>query len=427
MLSSSEAIEVFQQGEERSMEEVREKLALSGTLRNTPLTALELQNALRDVAHASDQNPYRPAALRISITTDPKGTSEEGGAFLDLTLISMDERVVGRRVLVDHAWFTDQLEQLNNQVTRKSPLAPHNPSSPSRQLYDLLIRPLEAELLSQGITTLLLSVDQGLQAIPFAALHDGHSYLGERLALSLTPSIGLMPLDVPPTAGDEQMLRLGASEFQLLPPLPLVPQEIERLATASPSRSYLNEHFTPEVLLERAADPAVRQVHVATHADFLPGGPSESKLYTGTGPVTLTRFASLRQRRQGRPLELFSLSACRTAIGDRDSELGFAGLALQAGSRSAIGSLWYVDDVATSAFFVQFYRFLHQGLPKAEAMKATRRLFASDGVRLEGDRLLGENGNVLLNDLSPLQRELAAQGFDHPYFWSGITLLGAPW
>ena len=211
------------------------------------------------------------------------------------------------------------------------------------------------------------------------------------------------------------------------PPLPLVPQEIERLATASPSKAYLNKQFTPDVLLERAADPAVRQVHVATHADFLPGGPSESKLYTGTAPVSLERFASVQEQRQCQFLDLFVLSACRTALGDRDSELGFAGLALQAGSRSAIGSLWYVDDVATSAFFVQFYHFLHQGLPKAEAMKATRRLFASGGVRLEGDRLLGENGKELLADLSPLQQELASHGMHHPYFWSGITLLGAPW
>jgi CHAT domain-containing protein len=427
-MSKSQAIELFQRGEQRSMEEVKRKLALNCAHRDTPLTAQELQRILQNIAHMPGQTSYRPAALRISITADQEAADlNRSGGFLDLTLVPMEGEVVGRRLLVDITRFNQQLVELNRQVGRQSALEPENAESPTRKLYDLLIRPLEAELSSRGITSVLLSVDKGLQGIPYAALHDGHSYVGEQLAFSLTPSISLMPLDAPPSGPDERLLGLGASEFELLAPLPLVPQEIERLTSASTGRVYLNDHFTPEVLLERIANPAVRHVHVATHADFLPGGPSESKLYTGTGPVRLKEFASLRQRRKCQPLELFSLSACRTALGDPDSELGFAGLALQAGSRSAIGSLWYVDDIATSAFFVQFYRFLDQGMPKAEAMKATRRLFARGGVQLEGNRLLGENGTVLLDNLLPHQREHASHGLEHPYFWSGITLLGAPW
>ena len=79
--------------------------------------------------------------------------------------------------------------------------------------------------------------------------------------------------------------------------------------------------------------------------------------------MSMAQFARLRRERQDQPLDLVVLSACRTILGDEDSELGFAGLALQAGARSAIGTLWYVDDVVTSAFFVQFYRFLDQGFP----------------------------------------------------------------
>lgn len=154
----------------------------------------------------------------------------------------------------------------------------------------------------------------------------------------------------------ERLPRTGASRFEGLAPLPLVPQELEQLGSESPGRAYLDAAFTPQLLLDKAGDPAYQQVHVATHAEFLPGGPAKAKLYSGTGPMSLAQFSSLRQRREDAPLDLFTLSACRTALGDKDSELGFAGLALQAGSRSAIGTLWYMDDVATSAFFVQFYR-----------------------------------------------------------------------
>jgi CHAT domain-containing protein len=106
--------------------------------------------------------------------------------------------------------------------------------------------------------------------------------------------------------------------------------------------------------------------------------------------------------------------------------LGFAGLALQAGARSAVGTLWFVDDVATSAFFVQFYRYLDRGLPKAEALQATRIAFANGVVRLDGDRVVGEGGE-LLSKLSPDQRARVTAGMRHPYFWSGVSLFGAPW
>ena len=141
----------------------------------------------------------------------------------------------------------------------------------------------------------------------------------------------------------------------------------------------------------------------------------------------MSELASLRQKRQGIPLDLVVFSACRTALGDAEAELGFSGLALQAGARSAIGTLWYVDDVATSAYFVQMYRFLADGIPKAEAMQMTRQAFVRGLVRLDGHQVLGVGDVALLSDLNPLQQRRAAAGFSNPFFWGGIELMGAPW
>jgi CHAT domain-containing protein len=190
---------------------------------------------------------------------------------------------------------------------------------------------------------------------------------------------------------------------------------------------YLNRDFTPSVLLNQSADGRYERMHVATHAEFRPGGASQARIYTGTGPVSLQEFVKLRQQRGGSPLELFVLSACRTALGDSESELGFAGLALQAGSRSAIGTLWYVDDVATSAYFLQLYRFLDQGMPKAEALQATREAMAKGLLRLEGDRILAVDGTPLISGLKSAQERRVAGGMQHPYFWAGVMLLGSPW
>ncbi len=319
-------------------------------------------------AGAFDRTQYTPAAIRLSFTTaatpsraDAQGSGQEATAdssFLDISLILPQGDVVGRRITVSVEDLAPLLRDLYGQLARQDSLQVADSRSPSRQLFDLLIRPVVPELRQAGVTTLLLSVDSGLQAVPFAALHDGERFLGESIAFSLTPSIGLMPLDVPNATQPDRVLAAGSERFEGLSPLPLVPQELQRIGEVLPADQFLDARFTPDVLIRNAAEPSVRKVHVATHAEFLPGGPDKARLYSGTGPMPFASFASLRQRRESDPLDLFALSACRTALGDKDSELGFAGLALQAGSRSAVGTLWYVDDVATSAFFVQFYRYL---------------------------------------------------------------------
>ncbi|MFM7674730.1 MAG: CHAT domain-containing protein [Synechococcus sp.] len=416
-----EAREDFVEAEQRAFSETAAGLGLEKGERTTAVSPEELQAVLQGIQRATNFTPYRPAVLRMTFSTD----ADRGEGMLDLTLVPAQGDVVGRRVVIDAARFGEQLRGLYSQLARQEPMRLVEPQAPARQLYDVLVRPIEQEIAALGITTLLLSADPGLRAVPFAALHDGERYLAERIGIALTPSIGLMPLDVPPP-GVKSQLRTGASRFEGLAPLPLVPQEISRLESR-PGRAYLDAAFTPALLLEKAGDPSYQQVHVATHAEFLPGGPGKAKLYSGVGPMTLAEFTQLRQRREGQPLDLFTLSACRTALGDKDSELGFAGLALQAGSRSAIGTLWYVDDVATSAFFVQFYRYLDAGMPKAEALQATRRAFVSGGVRLQGDRLLGPDGQELLGGLDPSQQRRVESGVTHPYFWGGMQLLGTPW
>ncbi|MEA5474832.1 CHAT domain-containing protein [Synechococcus sp. CCY9201] len=425
-MTSAEAIQAFQMGEQRSSDDTAEKLALTGGRRVTPLTTEEVQSVLQRVQRASNYAPYKLGALRMSFSSDAAAGSLNGEGFLDITLVPAEGEVVGRRVMVDTGQFGERLRQWYGQLAKQSPMDLANPLAPARQLYDVLIRPMEQDINSLGLTTLLLSADAGLQAVPFAALHDGQQFLAERIGIALTPSIGLMPLDVPP-AGEKSQLRTGASRFDGLAPLPLVPQELDQLALEIPGRAFLDAAFTPELLLEKAGDPAFQQVHVATHAEFLPGGPAKAQLYSGVGPMSLAEFSSLRQRRDGQPLDLFTLSACRTALGDKDSELGFAGLALQAGSRSAIGTLWYVDDVATSALFVQFYRYLDAGMPKAEALQATRKAFASGAVRLQGDAVIGTDGRALLSGLSQAQQRRVENGVTHPYFWGGMQLLGTPW
>jgi len=377
-----------------------------------------------------ERKTYQPAVIHIRFSEErPSATTAQKkntDAFLDITLIPLDGPVEGRRVEVSKKTFMEQLRELYGNLSRQDPLDPANPKSAARQLFNQLIKPIAPQLEARGVTTLLIAADRGLQAIPFAALHDGSQYFGERFGFSITPSLALTNLGGT-GSGEKNILVVGASKFDGLAPLPLVPQELQDIGGKSNAAVFLNKDFTPDVLLEKASDPRYSRIHIATHAEFLPGGPAASYLYSGVGPIPLSAFNRLRLNRKGAPLDLISFSACRTALGDPNSELGFAGLAVQAGARSAAGTLWYVDDVASSAYFQQMYRYLDQGVPKAEALQLTRQAFLRGFVHLEGDRVLGPNGAVLLQNLTKEQQRRVSDGLKHPYFWAGVELIGSPW
>ena len=393
------------------------------------LAVEELQRLLKEAEQASRStaHPFVPAVLSLSFTRKPPGMAgSEGDSFLDLSLIMPSGDPVGRRVDLSRLALQEELRRLYGQLARQDPLGEQDPASPARRLHDILIGPVLPALERNGINSVLIVADRGLQAVPFAALHDGRQWFGERFGFSLTPSLRLTSL-APPGRSRGRVLAVGASQFNRLAPLPLVPDELAGIPKRDGVDLYLNDQFTPQVLLAQAGDPRYDRVHVATHAEFRPGGASQARIYTGNDTLALKDFVRLRRVRGNNPLELVALSACRTALGDSDSELGFAGLALIAGSRSAIGTLWYVDDVATSAYFLQLYRFLDQGLPKAEALRATREAMAKGRLRLVGDAVLATDGTPLLTRLTPSQQRRVAGGMGHPYFWAGVELLGTPW
>ncbi|MCT7991974.1 CHAT domain-containing protein, partial [Laspinema olomoucense] len=91
----------------------------------------------------------------------------------------------------------------------------------------------------------------------------------------------------------------------------------------------------------------------------------------------------LRQKEQelSRPIELLVFSACETASGDSRAALGLAGVALRAGARSTIATLWQVSDESTAALMVRFYQELAQGegITKAEALRRAQVSLLQEG------------------------------------------------
>ncbi|MGF1493840.1 MAG: CHAT domain-containing protein [Microcoleaceae cyanobacterium] len=292
---------------------------------------------------------------------------------------------------------------------------------PAQRLYEWILEPIEADLEEFGATTLLFSLGQGLRSLPIATLWDGDRHLIEKYNYSLIPSTSLIDIKHVP-ADKIEVLAMGASVFEDQAPLPAVPTEVKTITNLWPGRSFLNESFTLENLRVQRRVTEYEIIHLATHADFQPGVSENSYIQLWDGRLPMDQLPSLNWDQP--PVELLVLSACRTAIGDQNAELGFAGLAVQAGVKSAIASLWYVNDQSTLALMSEFYNDLQTAPIKAVALREAQLAMLGGKVEIESGQLRTEDGLI---PLPPELANLESEDFIHPYYWSGFTLIGAPW
>ncbi|MEG3992798.1 CHAT domain-containing protein [Microcoleus sp. SVA1B1] len=312
------------------------------------------------------------------------------------------------------------VKELRDEITNPAKRATTTYLAAAQQLYKWAIAPLEKDLQNLGIQTLLLSVDPGLRSLPFAALHDGKGFLIEKYSFSLIPSFSLTNSDYK-AVRDATVLAMGRSEFVDQKPLPSVPIELQAISAQWRGPSFLNSTFTIDNLNSEHAKGGFRIVHLATHAEFQPGKPRNSYIQLWNSQLQLDRMESLNWRNP--QVDLLVLSACRTALGDREAELGFGGLAVKSGAKSALGSLWYVDDGGTLGLMSEFYNQLRGATTKAETLQLAQQAMIARKVRSENGLLVTTAGNLNL----PANIQQQNQDFSHPYYWSSFTLIGSPW
>lgn len=339
---------------------------------------------------------------------------------LELLLVTADGKPIRRRVP-----GATRAKVLNSATTFRQTITRPVPGlylASSQQMYQWLVAPLEADLQALGINNLTFLLDTGLRSIPLAALHDGNGFIIERYSLGLMPSLSLTDgrhMDV----RNAQVLGMGAAEFSELSALPAVPFELEMITTQLWSgRAFLNEAFTQKNLTQVRSEQPFGILHLATHGEFLPGELANSYIQFGDGKLTLDQLRELGLNNP--PVNLLVLSACRTALGDKEAELGFAGLAVLAGVQSALGSLWYVSDAGTLGLMTGFYQHLRESPIKTEALRQAQLAMLRGEIRLENGQLIYGEERVAL---PPELAELGNLELTHPYYWSAFTMIGNPW
>jgi CHAT domain-containing protein len=364
-------------------------------------------------------------SFRLTTSQDPVSSQPNrpatGDSQLELVLVTSHGQPIRRQVegAVCSKVFTEVLKFRRTITERRNSSAY---LAPAQQLYQWLVTPIEKDLQAQQINNLTFMMDAGLRSIPLAALHDGKGFIVERYSVGLMPSLSLTDtryVDV----RNSSVLAMGAAQFTDQNPLPAVPVELSLIAGQLwKGKSFLNNAFTLENLKAARVSQPYGIVHLATHANFQSGKPSNSYIQLWNTKLSLDKLRQLRLNDP--PVELLVLSACRSAVGDESVELGFTGLALQAGVKSAMGSLWYVSDEGTLGLMTSFYQELKRVPIKAEALQQAQLAMIRGEARLQGGKLVTSRGSF---PLPPELIKLGDKNLTHPYYWSAFTMLGNPW
>lgn len=261
----------------------------------------------------------------------------------------------------------------------------------AQQLYDWIIRPVfpdqgtpdNEKTNKEKIDTLVFVPGGPLRTIPMSVLHNKNTgkFLVQTYAISTTLGLGLTN---PRSLKYENMKVLAGGlsverkyNGQLYDKLIYVDKEIEKiraLFNIIEPAPYVNEDFKLSNIEPELSLGKYRIVHIATHGEFN-SDPRKSFLLTYNGQLTMNQLEKTvgMRRFSDEPLELLVLSACQTAAGDDRAALGLAGVAISAGARSALATLWAINDKSTSDLITNFYKNLkEEHMTKAQALSSAQ-------------------------------------------------------
>lgn len=316
-----------------------------------------------------------------------------------------------------------------------------DPRPRAQALYKHLIAPIAADLEQAGAKVVMVSLDGVLRYLPIAALHDGEQWLIERYGLSVYTAAARNLIGVAPKS-EWRIAALGVSQgAEGFSPLPAVPYELDGIVRETraddttgvlPGQVSLDGKFTDQAL-RTALEQRYPVVHIASHFRFTPGTNTDSYLLLGNNGRLSLADLSGQHFRFGN-VDLLTLSACETAIGDKGgsgTEVEGLGVTVQQrGARSVLATLWSVADASTGVFMQTLYELRQQkGLSKAEALRQAQLAF-----------LRGERGDreIPVSLRRGVQRDEPRAGkpsatpyvadptrpFAHPFYWAPFILMG---
>ncbi len=283
------------------------------------------------------------------------------GDRLEIILFSPNSLPISRTVAISK----DKLEKLVTEF--RAALIDEGSEDyqePAAALYNLIVKPIEADLVQAQAKTILYAPDGILRYIPLAALYDGKQWLSEKYRVSNLIAYTLSDFSSKPKLSPNILAgafggKTGEKKFGQQA-LPATLKEVEAIANYFPnSVTLLENNFSRQAAEDKFKNHNV--LHFATHAEFNTGAPDNSFIIFGNGDKI--RLSELTDW-QIPNVELIVLSACQTGVGKLGTGveiLGFGYQVQKVGAKNAIASLWSVDDAGTQALMEIFYKELKKG------------------------------------------------------------------
>ncbi len=261
-----------------------------------------------------------------------------------------------------------------------------------KALSGFVLDPLAEDL--QGKKVVAFVPTGTLTYFPFQTLLYQNGYLVQSLdVVTLVKASDLDQLDQAPVKPENSLLALGDPDGTLK----AARTEVQSLQKLFPKSQVW---IGPEATSERLSNVKVGFVHLATHGNLNPTDPLQSYLVVARSPrhsdrLTVNEIAGLNLD----GVQLVTLSACSTALADKDPGVGLelasmADAFSYAGSPTLVASLWKVADEPTQALMLEFYAELKKGSTRGEALRQAQ---------------------VAL---------LTQPRYAHPFYWAPFTLMG---
>ncbi|NEZ66721.1 CHAT domain-containing protein [Leptolyngbyaceae cyanobacterium CCMR0082] len=417
-----------QDAESSYKEELKQKKQLELELQRQQANLVDLKNRTKLIQQAItesfddipnrifQQTGQKPAIIYASLFPDDSGEEQLG-----LMMVSSAGYKFEQPDIENQENFLTVAEKFRRETSRPAPN--DNYLEPSQKLYRWMIKPLEDDLESQNINTLIFVVDKQIRSLPFSALHDGQEFLVEKYSLAMMPGLNLTNTRYK-NIKDSKVLAFGVSRPQFLPQFPrlhFVHDEVNNIQQYWQGEFYLDSEATLDKLFLKHQDAAI--VHIASHGDVVSNYPElnnlEDDAFIGfwDQPLLSSQLEELDFYSFSK--ELLVLSSCNMGLGD---EYGLAGSAIQAGFKSVLGSVNLVDDRATMLLMSEFYSHLSTGEIKAEALRQAQiKMLKEILVELLHPT---DRGGIGIRQSSTQQ---ITSKVAHPYYWASFIIVGSPW
>jgi CHAT domain-containing protein len=427
-------------------EEYRQYLQLEDEIKDSPKikTVKEISNTLFDIYQATGKKPAILQAVSLEDETDlilikptPWTAVGESGAKAgkkNTEKQNTEKQNTGKQTEEKTDIATRKTILLATRQEVKEAVADfqkeiRNPrrklkayETSAKKLYQWLISPIEDELQANKIDTLIITADKGLRSLPFAALYDGQKYLVEKYSLALIPTFALTDTDYQ-RSNNFNILAMGISKSTVgLPAIPAAGVEVDFLSQKIwKGQGFLNEETTVEQLKKVNLGSSFDIVHLATHGEFLPGEFKNSFILFWQNKLSLKTLQRLSKNIKLNKVKMLVLSACKSALGDEKAELGFSGLAINAGVKTGLGTLWSIDDKASLVLMSDFYSHLKTESLKAEALRKAQLAMLKGESAIKNGQMKLSNGESLALPQSLVEGD---SEYTHPYYWAAFTLIG---